>query len=92
MRVGPRHREHAPSIAPKLEAHERRARLVAQIQEQAIANAKAGRLVQRTVIRPGVTKHSRWNRADRVMATGIIKVAMVAWLVVVIACIIVLSR
>jgi hypothetical protein len=70
-------------------AHQRRARLIAQIHRQAIAAANADRLAQQA---PDVTRHSRWRKADGIIATGILKMLAVSSLIAVLGCALVLWR
>jgi hypothetical protein len=66
MRDGPTQRVHSPKLVP---ADKRRAQLVAQMQEQAIAVANADRLA----IKASTIRHSRWRKADGIIATGVLK-------------------
>ena len=64
-----------------LAAHRRRARIIAQLHDQAIAAANADRLAQQTAIKARITRHSRWGKADGVIATGILKMIAVTILI-----------
>jgi hypothetical protein len=86
MDGGPTRRERSPELVPVLAAHERRARLIAQIKEQAIAAANAGGPAQHTAKKSG---HSRWREADGIIATGVLKIIAVTALIVLLGCILV---
>jgi hypothetical protein len=80
MDNGPIQRERAALDA----AHQRRARLIAKMQEQAIAAANADRPAPQTVRKAG---HSRWREADGIIATGALKIIAVTALIVLLGCI-----
>jgi hypothetical protein len=77
-------------LVPILAAHERRARLIAQIQEQAIAAANADRLALQTAKKAGIIRDSRWRKADAVIAAGILKMIAVTILIAALGCILAL--
>ena len=76
-----------PKLDGAVAAHERRARLIAQLHEQAIAAANNERSAQQQVIKPGITKHARWQKADRMIATAILKMIAAALLIAALGCI-----
>ena len=67
-------------------AHERRARLIAQLHEQAIGAANNLSAPQ-NAIQAGITKHARWQMADRMIATAILKMIAAAILIAALGCI-----
>jgi hypothetical protein len=85
MGSGPTQHERSPTVDGE---HQRRARLIAQIHRQAIAAADADRLAQAA----DVTRHSRWRKADGVIAAGILKTLAVAGVVAALGCVLVLWR
>jgi hypothetical protein len=70
-----------PKLDRVLAAHKRRARLIAQLHEQAIAAANDD------LSATGTTKHARSENADRTFATALLKVAAVAILIAGLGCI-----
>jgi hypothetical protein len=84
--MGPTQRERSLMLDA---AHQRRARLIAQIHRQAIAAANADRLARQAT---DVTRQSRWRQADGVIAAGILKVLAVASFIAVLGCVLVLWR
>ena len=74
-------REPSTKLHRVLAAHRRRARIIAQLHDQAIAAANADRLAQQTAIKARITRHSRWSKADGVIATGILKMIAVTILI-----------
>jgi hypothetical protein len=84
MGDGPTQRERSPTLDA---AHQRRARLIAQIRRQAIAAANADRLAQQAA---DVTRQSRWRKADGVIAAGILKMIAVAAVIAALGCVLVL--
>jgi hypothetical protein len=83
MADGPTQRERSPTLDA---AHQRRARLIAQIRRQAIAAANADRFAS------GVTRQSRWREADGVIAAGILKMIAAAAVIAALGCVLVLWR
>jgi hypothetical protein len=69
-----------------LAAHKRRARLIARLHEQAIAGP-INDLSASKCNKAGVTKHARWQKADRLIATAILKMIGAAILIAVLGCI-----
>jgi hypothetical protein len=86
MEDGPTQRERSPTLDA---AHQRRARLIAQIHRQAITAANADRLAQQAA---DVTRHSRRRQADGVIAAGILKMIAVASIIAALGCVLVLWR
>jgi hypothetical protein len=84
MDDGPIRRERSPELVPTLAAHERRARLIAQIHEQAIAAANADRPAPQTAKKSG---HARWREADGIIATGVLKIIALTALIALLGCI-----
>ena len=76
-----------PNLDRVLAAHKRRARLIAQLHEQAIAAANADRFAQQTAIKTDITRHSPWRKADWVIAAALLKMAAVAILIAGLGCI-----
>ena len=69
-----------------LAAHERRARLIARLHEQAIAGP-SNDLSASKCNKAGITKHARWQKADRLIATAILKMIAAAILIAALGCI-----
>lgn len=84
-------REPLTKLQRVLAAHRRRARIIAQLHHQAIAAANADRLAQQTAIKARITRHSRWRKADGVIATGILKMIAVTLLIAALGFILVLA-
>jgi hypothetical protein len=74
-------REPSTKLHRVLAAHRRRARIIAQLHDQAIAAANADQLAQQTAIKARVTRYSRWRKADGEIATGILKMIAVTTLI-----------
>jgi hypothetical protein len=89
MGSGPIQRERWPKLVSVFAAHDRRAQLIAQIEEQAIAAANADRLAQQAA---EVARHSRWRNADRVIVAGILKMIAVAAVITALVSLLVLWR
>jgi hypothetical protein len=68
--------------------HERRARLIAQIQEQAIAAANNDLSPPQNAIEPDITRRAQWQKADGMIATAILKMMAVAMIIAGLGCII----
>jgi hypothetical protein len=79
-----------PKLDGAVEVHQRRARLIAQIQEQAIAAANADRLAQQTAIKTSITRHAQWQKADRVIATAMLRMMAAAFFIAALTCILAL--
>jgi len=80
--------QHAqPNLDRVLAAHNRRARLIAQLHEQAIAAANDELSAPQNAIKAGITKHARWQKADRMIATAILKMVAAALLIAALGCI-----
>jgi hypothetical protein len=75
-----------PKLDGAIAAHERRARLIAQLHEQAVAAANND-LSAPHAIKAGITKHARWQKADRMIATAILKMIAAALLIAALGCI-----
>jgi hypothetical protein len=86
MGDGPTQRERSPMLDA---AHQRRARLIAQIHRQAIAAGNADRLALQAA---DATRQSRWRKADGVIAAGILKMIAVAAVIAALGCVLVLWR
>ena len=86
MGSGPTQRERSPMLDT---AHQRRARLIAQIHREAIAAANADRLARQVT---NVTRQSRWREADEILATGVLKLIVAASVIGVLGCALVLWR
>jgi len=84
------HREPSTNLHPVLAAHRRRARIIAQLHEQAIAAANADRLALQTAKKACITGDSRWRKADAVVAAGILKMLAVTILIAAFGCILAL--
>ena len=67
-----------PNFDRVLAAHKRRARLIAQLHKQAIAAADDDLPAQQNAIEAGLTGHARWQRADGMIATAILRMIGVA--------------
>jgi hypothetical protein len=76
-----------PKLDRVLAAHKRRARLIAQLHEQAIAAANDDLSAAQNTIKTGTTRHSWWSNAAWVSATALLKVVAVAILVAGLGCI-----
>jgi hypothetical protein len=77
-------REPSTKLHRVLAAHRRRARIIAQLHAQAIAPANKANndlSAQHQAIKAGIAKHSRWRKADAVIATGILKMIAVTILI-----------
>jgi hypothetical protein len=77
-------REPSTKLHRVLAAHRRRARIIAQLHAQAIAAANKANndlSAQHQAIKTGIAKHSRWRKADAVIATGILKMIAVTILI-----------
>jgi predicted kinase len=83
----PTQHEPARQLDSAVAAHERRARLIAQLREQAIAAAINDLSAPQNAIKAGITKHARWQKADRVIATAILKMIAAAILIAALGCI-----
>jgi hypothetical protein len=83
----PTQREPARQLDGAVAAHKRRARLIAQLHEQAITAANNDLSARQNATKAGVTKHARWQRADRMIATAILKIIAAAMLVAALGCI-----
>ena len=70
-----------PNVDRVLAAHKRRARLIARLHEQAIAAANDDLSAPQNTIKAGITKHARWQRPDRMIATAILKMTAAAILI-----------
>jgi hypothetical protein len=68
-------------------AHQRRARVIADLHQQANAIANADRLAQRAA---DAIAHSRWRKADGIIAAAALKIVSVAALIALLGCILVL--
>jgi hypothetical protein len=68
-------------------AHRRRARLIAQMHAQANAVANADRLAHQAV---DAIAHSRWRKADGIIATAALKIIAVAAFIALLGCIVAL--
>jgi hypothetical protein len=68
-------------------AFQRRARLIADMHEQANAVANADRLAQRAA---AAIAHSRWRKADGIIATAALKIIAVAAFIALLGCILAL--
>jgi hypothetical protein len=77
-----------PKLDRALAAHERRARRIAQLHEQAIAAASIDPAAPQKTIEAGVTRHARWRKADRTIATAILRIIGAAMLIAGLGCII----
>jgi hypothetical protein len=60
------------------------------MQEQAIAAANADRLAQHTATKTSVTRHAQWQKADRVIATAVLRMMAAAFFIAALACILAL--
>jgi hypothetical protein len=69
-----------------LAAHRRRARLIAQLQEQATAAANNDLSAQH-VIKAGTTRRAHWQKADWIIARVVLRVIGAAILIAGIGCI-----
>ena len=67
-------------------AHERRAQLIAQLHEQAIAAANNESSVQQKLIKASITRHAQRQKAGWTIAATLLKVIGVAILIAVIGC------
>jgi hypothetical protein len=85
MDDGPRQGERSTLAA----AHQRRARIIAKMHEQAIAAANAHRLPPQTA---DIARRSRWREADGIIAAGILKIIAVSAFVALLGCILVFGR
>jgi hypothetical protein len=70
-----------------LTAHKRRARLIAQIQEQAIAAANNDLSPPQNAIEPDITRRAQWQKADGMIAAAILKMMAVTMLIAALGCI-----
>ena len=84
-------REPSTKLHRVLAAHRRRARIIAQLREQAIAAANDDLSAQQKEIKAGITRHPRWRKADGVIATGILKMIAVTILIAAIGSILALA-
>jgi hypothetical protein len=87
-------REPSTNLHRVLAAHKRRARIIAQLHKQAIAAANKANddlSAQHQAINAGIAKHSRWRKADGVIATGLLKMIAVTILIAALASILVLA-
>ncbi len=82
MDSGPIQRERAELDA----AYQRRARLIAKMQKQAIAAANADRPAPQTVKK---LEHPRWREADGIIAVGVLKIIAATALIALLGCILV---
>jgi hypothetical protein len=67
-------------------AYRRRARLIAEMQELAIAAANADRPAPQTAKKSG---HPRWREADGIIAMGVLKIIAATALIALLGCILV---
>jgi hypothetical protein len=81
----PAHQEQ-PKLDHVLAAHKRRARLIAQLHEQAITAANDLSAPQ-NANKADTKKHTRWQKADRMIATAILKMIAAAILIAALGCI-----
>jgi hypothetical protein len=76
-----------PKFDRALAAHERRARIIAQLHEQAVAAANDDLSAPQKALKAGITKHARWHKVDWMIATAILKMSAVTILVAALVCI-----